>query len=89
LETDSAPPFVNIGTGEEISIRDLALLVKDVVDFPGDLVFDSSKPDGTPRKLSDVSRLHALGWRQRTGLREGITSTYAWYLEQVSGPRAR
>lgn len=73
--------IVNIGSGEELTIRDLALLVKKVVGFGGELAFDTSKPDGTPRKLSDVSRLHSLGWRHRIGLEEGITGVYAWYKE--------
>ena len=71
---------INVGTGEDLSIRDLAALVRDIV-YPGaSLAFDTSKPDGTPRKLLDVSRLHALGWRHRTPLREGIESTYDWFL---------
>lgn len=73
--------IVNIGSGEELTIRDLALLVKKVVGFGGELAFDTSKPDGTPRKLSDVSRLHSLGWRHRIGLEEGIARVYAWYKE--------
>ncbi|WP_298439791.1 GDP-L-fucose synthase [Geobacter sp.] len=75
--------IVNIGSGEEITIRDLALLVKKVVGFGGELVFDTSKPDGTPRKLSDVSRLHSLGWRHRVGLEEGIAGVYGWYKENL------
>lgn len=74
--------IVNIGSGEEISIRDLALLVKIVVGFEGELVFDASKPDGTPRKLSDVSRLHSLGWRHRIGLEDGVRETYEWFVGQ-------
>jgi GDP-L-fucose synthase len=68
--------FVNIGVGEDISIADLALLIKDVVGYTGNIVLDSTKPDGTPRKLMDVSRLHALGWKAKTSLREGIESVY-------------
>lgn len=71
---------VNVGTGEDLSIRDLAEMVRDVVAPGMALEFDSTKPDGMPRKLLDVSRLHALGWRHRIGLREGIETTYAWYL---------
>lgn len=74
------PGFVNICTGEELSIRDLALLIKETVGYTGELLFDASKPDGTPRKLSDPSRLQALGWRHRIGLREGIADTYQWFL---------
>ena len=68
--------FVNIGSGEEISIRQLAEMVKEVVGYSGALVWDTSKPDGTPRKLMDVSRVHALGWRHRIPLREGIAAVY-------------
>ncbi|RNC70391.1 MAG: GDP-L-fucose synthase [Desulfuromonadales bacterium] len=72
--------FVNVGTGQEISIKELALLIKEVVGYSGEVVFDSSKPDGTPRKLSDVSMLHGLGWRHKYSLYEGVRETYKWYL---------
>lgn len=81
LTLHSSPGLINIGTGEEVSIRDLALLVRETVGFEGELVFDTGKPDGTPRKLSDVSRLHSLGWRHRIKLRDGLRATYEWYLE--------
>jgi GDP-L-fucose synthase len=77
------PALINIGTGEEVTIRELALLVKETVGFAGDLQFDATKPDGTPRKLSDVSRLHQLGWRHRISLKEGLETTYAWYKENM------
>lgn len=70
---------VNVGTGSDITIRELAELVKEVVDFPGGFEFDASKPDGTPRKLLDVSRLAQLGWRSRIDLRQGVTATYEWF----------
>ncbi|MHB8742013.1 MAG: GDP-L-fucose synthase [Sulfuricaulis sp.] len=76
--------FVNIGVGKEITIRELAELIADVVGFRGQLIFDRSKPDGTPRKLLDVSRLHALGWQAKTGFREGITKAYADYLQNFA-----
>ena len=72
---------INVGTGEDLSIRELADTIAAVVHPQAELVFDRSKPDGTPRKRLDVSRLHALGWRHRVALREGIESTYAWLLE--------
>jgi GDP-L-fucose synthase len=72
---------INVGSGEDLSIRQLAELVRDVVHPGADLRFDTSKPDGTPRKLLDVSRLHALGWHHRIGLRKGIESTYRWFLD--------
>ena len=77
--------LVNIGVGEDLSIKDLALLIKDIVGFTGGLTFDSSKPDGTPRKLMDVSKLHALGWKARIGLKEGISSVYkdAFLLKSI------
>ncbi|NSL89797.1 GDP-L-fucose synthase [Chitinophaga sp. Mgbs1] len=70
------PGFVNIGVGEDISIHDLALLIKDIVGYEGRLVFDTSKPDGTPRKLMDVSRLHSYGWKARITLENGIREVY-------------
>lgn len=73
--------IVNVGVGEDLTIRALAELVREVVGYPGEIAYDTSKPDGTPRKLLDVHRLHALGWRARIPLREGIAGTYAWYLE--------
>jgi GDP-L-fucose synthase len=72
---------INVGTGEDLSIRELAETIRAIVYPQARLVFDSSKPDGTPRKLLDVSRLHALGWRHRMGIREGIESTYRWFVE--------
>lgn len=76
----SAPGPINVGTGVDLSIRELAELIGGVVGYTGEIVFDPSKPDGTPRKLMDVSRLAALGWTARTGLREGIEKTLAWYM---------
>ena len=72
--------FVNVGVGEDISIRELAELIGGIVGFRGELVFDSDKPDGTPRKLLNVDRLHKLGWQARIPLAEGIAQTYAWFL---------
>ncbi len=76
--------FINIGVGKEITIREAAELIAEVVGFRGNLVFDTSKPDGTPRKLLDVSRLHALGWQARTSFRDGIAKAYADYLQNVA-----
>lgn len=73
--------IVNIGVGEDITIKDLALLIKEIVGFEGELRFDSGKPDGAPRKLLDVSRLHALGWKAEISLQEGISAAYRWYRE--------
>ncbi len=74
------PGHINVGSGHDLSIRALAEMVRDIVHPDGELVFDTSKPDGTPRKVLDVSRLDALGWSSKIELREGIESTYEWYL---------
>jgi GDP-L-fucose synthase len=76
-------PLINIGTGEDVTIRELAEMVARELGFAGELRFDTTKPDGTPRKLLDVSRIHALGWHARTGLAEGIRKTYAAAEEQL------
>ena len=81
MENYDGEEHVNIGTGEEVSIGKLAELVKDVVGFEGKLAFNTEKPDGTPRKLTDVSKLHGLGWKNRVDLREGIEKAYFWYRE--------
>ena len=79
--------IVNVGTGEDVTISELAHKVATVTGFEGKLVFDTSKPDGTPRKLLDVSRLHALGWRHSIPLENGIQSTYDWFLQHVDSAR--
>ena len=76
LLLDDAPPLINIGTGEDVTIRELAEIVARVIGFQGSLTFDTSKPDGTPRKLMDVQRLHDLGWKHVTSLEQGITRTW-------------
>ncbi|RYG61062.1 GDP-L-fucose synthase [bacterium] len=83
LENYSAPGPINIGTGVDLSIRDLAFLVKDIVGFEGEIVFNTDKPDGTPRKLMDVSKLAEAGWSAKISLREGITDTYQWFLKHI------
>lgn len=72
---------INVGTGQDITIKELAELIKEIVGFQGDIVFDTTKPDGTPRKLLDITRITSLGWRPRIGLREGIRQTYQWHLQ--------
>jgi GDP-L-fucose synthase len=84
MERYDEEPFVNVGWGEDLTIAKLARMVAEVVGFGGALTFDALKPDGTPRKLLDSSRLRALGWSPRIPLREGITRTYAWFLEHVA-----
>jgi GDP-L-fucose synthase len=89
LGVDDPPDWVNIGTGEDLPIRELAALVAEVVGFDGEIRTDPSMPDGTPRKLLDVSLLRGLGWRPRIGLREGIAGAYADFLEALESGRLR
>jgi GDP-L-fucose synthase len=84
LERYNEPEPINIGVGEDVTIKDLALLIASVVGFDGDLTFDASRPDGTPRKVLDVSRIHALGWKAEVPLREGIETLYRWYQKHRS-----
>jgi GDP-L-fucose synthase len=72
---------INIGTGEDLTVAELVDVIKKVVGFEGDVKYDTSKPDGTPRKLLDVTRLHKLGWKHKTSLEDGIRKTYEWYLQ--------
>ncbi len=86
LRQDAPPDWINVGTGTDVTIRELTETVASVTGFRGRIVWDASKPDGTPRKLMDVSRLSALGWRARIGLRAGVEQTYASFLsEQAAG----
>jgi GDP-L-fucose synthase len=89
MNTYSDIDFVNVGTGQEVSIKELALTMKAVVGYEGELVFDTTKPDGTPRKLLDVSRLNGAGWQAKTDLKTGIEQTYAWFLQSYDSLRGR
>lgn len=84
MQNYDEPNLINIGTGEDLTIKDLALLIKEIIGFKGDLVFDSSKPDGTPRKLMDVSKLHSKGWKHKVDLKEGIKLAYQDFLSKHS-----
>lgn len=86
MRTYSGSDIVNVGVGDDVSIQDLAMMIGEVVEFQGSLHQDTSKPDGTPRKLLDVDRLTSLGWRARISLRDGIEQTYRWYLAQQADP---
>jgi GDP-L-fucose synthase len=77
------PGLVNIGTGKDISIRDLAEMMKEIIGYKGTLVFDATKPDGTPRKLMDVSKIHSFGWQAAISLREGIERVYGAYEKNI------
>lgn len=87
LHAYDAEPIVNVGWGEDVTIRQLAELVVSVIDYKGRLVFDSTKPDGTPRKLLDVTRLSELGWRPKISLQVGIESTYSWFAQHFDEAR--
>ena len=87
LENYDSPEIVNIGCGEDVTIRELALTVCEVVGYTGELVFDPSKPDGTPRKLLDMRKLFSLGWKPKIPLRDGISNAYEWFLESANQTR--
>jgi GDP-L-fucose synthase len=89
LENYDSGETINVGVGEDLSIRELATLVADTVGFDGTLAQDPGKPDGTPQKLLDVSRLKELGWTAHIGLADGIASTYDWYVDHIDGVRAK
>lgn len=88
MEQYDSGEIVNVGTGRDITIGGLAELVREVVGFAGDIVYDPSKPDGTPRKLLDTGRISSLGWSPDTGLRDGIAGTYRWFLGEAGGAGA-
>jgi len=82
LVTGLKPCLINIGMGKDITIRELAELVREVVAFEGEIIFDTSKPDGTPQKLLEISRMDELGWKAKISLRQGIERTYSWYKKE-------
>jgi GDP-L-fucose synthase len=89
MQNYDSQDFINVGTGDEVSIKELALTIKAVVGFAGELKFDPSKPDGTPRKLMDASKITHLGWQPKTSLTEGIEQTYQWFLDNYGEIRGR
>ena len=84
MENYDAPELLNVGVGKDLTIAELAVLVADIIGYTGRIVFDPSRPDGTPRKLLDLSRIHALGWHAQIPLERGIASTYQWYVTHAS-----
>ncbi len=86
--TEPMLSHINVGTGTDVTIRELAAIIAEVTGFGGHIDFDTTKPDGTPRKLMDVSRLAAMGWTARTGLRDGVAETYDWFLKHAADIRA-
>ena len=83
LENNVKAPLVNIGSGEEISIKEVAFIIKDVIGFQGELVFDTSKPDGNPRKLLDSNLINSYGWSPKTKINRGINNTYEWFVNNI------
>ena len=83
MQTYNSPEIVNIGTGEDISIRDLAEMIGSIVGYTGSIIWDTTKPDGTPRKLLDVSKINSLGWKHSIQLHDGIKKTYQWYKKTI------
>ena len=79
---------INVGSGEDLSIAELAKMIGEIVGFKGKLVYNAERPDGTPRKLLDVSRLNAMGWRPKIGLEDGLRTAYLWYQEELANQAA-
>jgi GDP-L-fucose synthase len=88
MERYESPEIINVGCGEDVTIAELAALIRDIVGFRGKIVYDRTKPDGPPRKLLDVAKCTALGWRARTKLADGVAATYAWYLSNAQSPKS-
>ena len=84
MNTEEVPDLLNIGTGEDISIKDLAMMIKDLLGYKGEIVFNLNQPDGTLRKLMDVSRIHSLGWKHEIDLKTGLEKTIKFYLKTIS-----
>ena len=89
MEQESPPDWINVGSGSEVTIKELVELVADAVGYPGEIVWDATKPDGTPRKLMDSSKLAALGWRPRYDLKEGIRHAYECFLAETAAHTLR
>jgi GDP-L-fucose synthase len=87
MENYSDEEHVNVGVGKDLTIRELAETVQKVVGYEGELVFDTSKPDGTPRKLVDTTKINGLGWRAKTGLEDGLQHSYQWFLDNTNTAR--
>jgi len=81
--------IINIGVGQDLTIKELAEMIREITGFQGRIVYDRTRPDGTPRKLLDVSRINRLGWKAKISLREGIASTYKWYLNNAGSREQR
>ena len=88
MQKYSEDATINVGVGHDVTIRELVELVREVVGYEGALKFDTSKPDGTPRKMLDIGRLQALGWKPKVALRDGLADTYHWFLDNQDSLRA-
>ena len=86
---DQSSLFLNVGTGKDITIKDLAILVADKIGYKGEILWDTSKPDGTPRKLLDISRINHLGWKPRISLEDGIEQTIKFYIDDLKKKKVR
>jgi GDP-L-fucose synthase len=84
LENKLDEHLYNVGSGKEVTIKELAKIVQKIIGHQGDIIWDSTKPDGTPRKLVDVSKMNAMGWHYSTALEAGIQKTYTWFLENIN-----
>jgi len=80
-QNEAGDIFMNLGTGVDVTIKELTETIKEIVDFEGEIVWDSSKPDGTPRKLLDMTKMHDLGWKHEVDLKEGVGLSYSWFKE--------
>jgi len=89
LENKLPEYLYNIGTGEDLTIKQLAETIQKITKHRGEIIWDAAKPDGTPRKLLDVSKMHALGWKHKLNLEQGIQKTYDWFLENVENVKER
>jgi GDP-L-fucose synthase len=89
LGQEAGGELINVGTGNDIAIREFALLIAKIVGFDGEIVFDTSKPDGTPRKVLDVTKIHSFGWRHKIDLVDGMEATYAWYKQALERGEVR
>ena len=83
MDNYDSPDIINIGCGNDLSVRELAYAIKEAVGFDGDITFDPSRPEGAPRKLLDSGKIESMGWKARVGIKEGISSTYGWYKENI------
>lgn len=89
MENFNEPSFVNAGTGEDVTIKELTELIAEVTGFKGEILWDKDRPDGTPRKVTDMSKLHGMGWKHKTSLKDGLQKTYEWFLENESSIRKK